>query len=276
MRAYTSKGPEHSLNQDSYTVLEGGRVRAYMVCDGHGDDGEIVSRAVARRLPSKILASLISDAPDAPFSAETSSAALRRAILGVDEWVYKKIPQSRGSGCTAAGVIYDTAGRRAHAFSVGDSLVYCVAPDGTRTALQLQNASHMPKDVRDELFDAQWRMGKSLYGKIGGSAYMMFPGSAESGLQLYSTIGDFDLKEVNPVVRARPLAVRLGPLARGTRILVASDGYLEGFPMIKKSRWMDAVGDEIDRSAEFSARDMVEMAISRGSRDDITAIAIEV
>lgn len=266
------RGPKHGKNQDSYTILEQGDIFAYVVCDGHGDKGEYVSNAVASRVAQDVLAYTLDNDSDGPYE-DTIKEAATRALVDLDNWVLHNIKQSTESGCTVAGVLYDTRDRSALLFSVGDSLVLSVQSDMEMYALPLQNASNAPQSVVTAASRKAKETGKPHMSKATG--YMLFPDDPDSGLQLYSTIGDFDLKMVNPIVGVHPNIHKISYVPHGTKFLVTSDGYTDGFkPSLLSKPWYDAVYNEISR-AHGRAGILTSLARQRGSQDDVTVIIFE-
>jgi serine/threonine protein phosphatase PrpC len=272
----TSRGAHHATNQDSFYVADRGRVRAITVYDGHGERGEEVSRHLADsgRLVRHVLGAV---AEAGGFSSEDTTSgetAARNALLDADAWV-GDLPGDPGvgAGSTAAGLLYDTQSRYAYAFTVGDSLVAIIRPDGVASAMPLQNAALMPRALQDRILELQWRSGEALVGgSRGSSRYMLVPGEPQSGLQVYSTVGDFSVKRANPAVTIDPVVRRWGPLPRGTVLFVATDGYYDGIPhQAYTSAWLRFIEREV-RGARGDPRRLVSAARARGSRDDVTVL----
>jgi serine/threonine protein phosphatase PrpC len=123
-----------------------------------------------------------------------------------------------------------------------------------------------------------WRTKKAyIGGPADGAKYMMFPGDADGGgLQLYSTIGDFDLKRVNSIVRVYPQVMKFSSDTGKIRFLVTSDGYLDRIPHKPlTSSWYTSILTELD-AANGHAGKLVEMARDRKSQDDITVLSFVV
>jgi len=273
----SSTGDDHRVNQDTAMILNRGRVHTYVVCDGHGDHGEKVSRRVAAKTPVTTL-SYILDNGDFD-TASSATEAIRNALEDLDADVKRNLKAADSSGCTVAGVLIDSDTGSGYMFGVGDSMVVAFHDDGTSHALHLQNASNAPQAILNAASDLSWRTRKAyIGGPSNGAKYMMFPGEADGGgLQLYSTIGDFDLKRVNSVVRVYPQVSRVTRRSGNLiRFLVTSDGYLDGIPHKPLSTaWYTAIRTELD-AANGDARDLVEMAKRRGSQDDITVLSFSI
>lgn len=272
-KAYSVTGTGHDYNQDNWVILEKGVVHACVVCDGHGDSGHIISGAVCPEVARKLLASTLSTGGrlDSPASAE----AIRSALIQLDNMVRKKLSKaSRDSGCTVAGFLLDTRTQTGLAFSVGDSLVFVrETPESRPKMLHLQNADNAPQSMLEAADRYQWKTKKALIGIPGEKTrYMMAPGTDE-GLQLYSTMGDFNLKRVNPLVGTFPQVMRFAAVPGETCIIVTSDGYTDGLKHKPLSAdWADSITREMEAS-EMDARELVNMARDRKSTDDITVIA---
>lgn len=265
----TVLGYGHKTNQDSWSILNTGRVHALVVCDGHGDNGHKVSQFVCPVIAHTVL-SFVLDAGG--FDSHMAIQAIQKALKYIESIVKKRLEKdSSDSGCTVAGFILDTETGTGFAFTVGDSLVFLTTRD-TSKALPLQNANNAPQSM----IDMADRSRAKLIGIPSGSnsRYMLFPGTSD-GLQLYSTIGDFDLKKVNPLVRINPIVMRFIAKKGKTRFIVASDGYLDDIPYkALSSEWYATIERELE-SSKGDARDLVKMAESRGSTDDITVITYE-
>lgn len=274
---YTSKGDSHLVNQDSAVVYERGNIAIYMVCDGHGPAGEIISKAVAEKLPTAIVSAIIN--PETGMFAPNGDLAIKKTILDLDASYVRSLKSSGESGCTVAGIVFDVRTRTAYMFSVGDSLCMVVLPNkGGATALPLQNAANMPESIYRTVMEIQWKTGHSLMGGSGPTPYMMIPGVPRNGLQLFGTMGDFDLKDSNPVVKAIPNIKKIGPdLPLGTKFLVTTDGYLDGIQFRPHTEgWYKTICAEIE-GVHDSASGLVKIAKDdRGSTDDITVLSFEV
>lgn len=274
--SFTSMGAGHDANQDSHSIMTGGKVHAMIVCDGHGDEGEVVSGAMARIVPAEVLAAVVDDpgAFRAGASDSKAVAAIQRALKSVDEKAAYAMKSAGESGCTVAGFFYHTESRVAYLYTVGDSMVAAVKPDGTFVALPLQNASNMPGNIMKAALELQWATGDAYVGNApdDGPGYMLFPGKSRGGMQMYSCIGDFDLKGVNPLVSVYPVVKKVSGVPAGTVFLVTSDGYLDGLKGEPMSRsWCESIKRELF-SGGRKARALEAMARSRGSEDDITVL----
>jgi serine/threonine protein phosphatase PrpC len=101
---------------------------------------------------------------------------------------------------------------------------------------------------------------------------MLFPNEPGSGLQLWSSIGDFDLKSVNPVVSVYPYVRQIKDVSKGTQIIISSDGYtdfIDHKPLSDK--WYTTIYKEVLKSKGNPIK-LIEMARKRGSSDDITVV----
>jgi serine/threonine protein phosphatase PrpC len=278
----TKIGAGHRVNQDCWHVLTKGAVHSCVVCDGHGDHGEKVSRYVCPIVAREVLAFILDVGG---FESSGATAAVQAALKHIDALVRRDVRQaSRNSGCTVAGFVLDIRSGVGFMFSVGDSLVFMSSSSSssssetddivTVSTLDLQNANNAPSDLIDAADKYQWKTKIALIGtpEDSNSKYMMFP-NRDEGLQLYSTMGDFDLKSVNPLVRITPQAMRVS-IVPPSRFLVASDGYLDGtesFDEPLSDQWYDEILRELDAS-RGEARVLLGYAVDRKSTDDITVI----
>lgn len=271
-KAYSVTGKGHGSNQDSWVILENGVVHACVVCDGHGDSGGVISGAVYPEVARTLLAAAlkVGGRLDGPGAMD----AIRSALIQLDNAVRKRLSKaSRDSGCTVAGFLLDTETQTGLAFSVGDSLIFVrETPESRPKMLHLQNADNAPQSMLQAADRYQWKTKKALIGIPGDrTRYMMAPGTDE-GLQLYSTIGDFGLKRVNPLVGVFPQVMRFAAIPGETHIIVTSDGYTDGLKHKPLSAdWVDSITREMEAS-QMDARELVNMARDRGSTDDITVV----
>lgn len=269
----TRKGPRHSINQDSHSILHNGKVKSLIICDGHGDHGEVVSKAIVSKLPAEILSSMI--------SAETDSKDIENivsdTIIDLDKWAEVHLKHTTDSGCTVAGVLHDTRDHSLIMYGVGDSMIFIREPNGSVHAMPPQNASNVPSFIQKELSSTASKYDIKMNKLINKSTgYMLFPDDPGSGLQLWSSIGDFDLKYVNPVVGVYPYVRKIEDIAKGTQIIISSDGYTDGLdhkPLSEK--WFTSIYKEVLKS-KGNPMKLIEMARSRGSSDDITVITYTV
>jgi serine/threonine protein phosphatase PrpC len=124
----THIGEDHNVNQDTAVILSKGRIHAYVVCDGHGDHGEKVSRYVASKIPVTALSYILDDG--AFDQATTAMRAIKEALGDIDIDVKRNLKVSDSSGCTVAGVLFDSETGSGYMFSVGDSMVAAFYDDG--------------------------------------------------------------------------------------------------------------------------------------------------
>lgn len=164
--------------------------------------------------------------------------ALERAFLGTDEEVLGDA-KARGCGTTATVVVLK--GQDVWIGWVGDSgVVVWNEEDGMRRLVE----DHRP-GRREEMERIE---------KAGG--WVVKGGRVNGVLAVSRALGDGELKDL---VIARP-EVREEKL-KGGRLIMATDGL-----------W-DWVNDE--EVGDMEAKDLVELAVERGGRDDVTVLTID-
>lgn len=248
------KGQEEDEDQDAHFVSKTG-LGAYVVCDGHGRRGGDIAKSVASAVSTRILANLIER--KALGHREFGEVVVKDAIVSLGDM------GDGDSGTTVAGVFYDPRSRIAYAYTVGDSLCIVSAPDGEWSiGMPLQNATNIVASIRDD----------DLVGRIGsGRSYYMLSPSSGIGVQPYSVIGDEDVKKDNPFVGVHPVVRAIGPLPVGTAFFIATDGYIENFvDVLDRAALEKIVGECV--ALRWNASALLEAALKRGSRDDITVI----
>ena len=253
----TVKSYKHQYNEDAYMVVNDGLTHVYVVCDGHGPRGLEVSTKLINIMKNQNVNDLL------------DPAKLQNLLENLDETINDQELLYQ-SGSTLAGVIFDTETRMAHMFTVGDSLVALIFPDGSTTATPLQNANNISESDMAVLLELQKDGFAYISGTPHESMYMMRPGTGYK-VQPYSVIGDLDIKTYNPGVGIYPAHKAVGPLPEGSTILVASDGYYDNLFVMLNVENLALVSVEVLR-ANGSATELTRMAQERRSNDDITVI----
>jgi serine/threonine protein phosphatase PrpC len=131
-----------SPNQDSWTVVQGGDEFAmYIVCDGHGPDGHVVSELAINMIPKFLL------------SAPDFKANLHEVITTTYQKMHKFIVKSGTasgfdadlSGCTATTVFHDKAAGKLVVAHVGDSGSCVGKKDGSTVKATVLIEDHKPE-----------------------------------------------------------------------------------------------------------------------------------
>lgn len=291
------KGASHKINQDTASVFNNPdkRLKGIIVYDGHGENGHLISAAAAKTIPKVVTDAIISGNYDVKTSKQNiflgKEQAIADALSTVDVWMGSGdfAAVSDCSGTTVAGILYDTVSRCACMFAVGDSLVGIFEPGMDAIVLEPQNVhflqargnnadSKMPTSSHvsliENVLDDPDRVDKSKGAMI----------TPDGLLQLYSVVGDFDAKKFNKYIGIYPTVVVINrQLSKGTKLIVASDGAYDHVAIFKKDEekkphstsWVRALTFELEQ-ANWSAKNLALRAISRGIRDDITAIIAKI
>lgn len=270
---FSRRGVGHSVNQDAGLILDKGVVSLYAVCDGHGDLGHRVAHGAACRIAKPSVAYIMEAGGFG--NVQASKSALKDFIYDLDVKVGREVKESAHSGCTLAAAVIDTDSRKGYLYGAGDSLAIAYY-NNTPLHLPLQNMSMAPRALLERFESIERSTGKQYMGENpGGTLYVVNP-DGEDALQLYSCLGDFDMKKQNPLVFVRPSVEYIPPSQSPTVVLLASDGYAEGLAATPcTQKWFAEIKKEIEE-CRGSPEELVKMAQDRGSGDDISAIVFTV
>lgn len=239
-----------------------GRVRA-MVFDGMGGhrDGRQVAEAAALA------------AADLP--PQQGEAMLRDTLNGLHRGLLARFHRADEPGSPGATLVWlevDLARRQAWIAQVGDSRIYqlrggqwrCLTHDHTLVEFNWRD---------DEIDDLRYQELKGVPGQrlvqaIGYGSWGIRqddrgikPFVRDPGLRL-------DLVEELPAGRSDHADVRALSLHSGDRLLLASDGLWD---LAADGQWQ---GPGTLSVAQSTVRGLAEMAINRGSRDNVTAVLV--
>jgi len=304
LKSTTSKGTNHKVNQDTASIFNNPdkRLKGFIVYDGHGDYGHVLSAVAAKIVPKFVISAIISGNTDKIEQRQQQQQqnlflgkekAIADALLAVDERIRISDPVISGSsGTTVAGVLYDTISRQACMFAVGDSLVGIFEPEMDAIVIEPQNVHFL--DVPDDSGAFTSRMLKSSSVIEPIKSVLSNPEvvnrdrramvTPDGLLQLYSVLGDFDAKKYNPYVRARPVvAVINRRLSENTKLVVTSDGAYDHVTFNEEKTtttttsvpWIDAITAELEQ-ANWSPKILAQRARSCGVSDDITAVIAKI
>jgi serine/threonine protein phosphatase PrpC len=181
----------HDPNQDSYSMTSATGNRAvYVVCDGHGTLGHIVSFRVAQTLPMFVLKGL-----SAIKAKEPPENVLNRAIKDASAELDTFAKESgldladSGTSCCAAVRLED----RVFVAWVGDCRALVATVAGQHKRVDLMSTPHLASD------GAEYRRiceagGLSVQpGKSNDMARVTAPGETNLGLSISRALGDFRL-----------------------------------------------------------------------------------
>ena len=227
------------------------------VFDGHG--GSEVSTFFAKNLEAYVDRELVRMGASA-----VDAAILSSALLSLDADLQPETSGSTGS----TGTVCIVNGRRILCANTGDSRAILVTKDGFKQLSFDHNLNR--QDERDRVFAA----GGSIFRNGGGDRVMGI-------LAMPRAFGDTDLRPYgvipDPDVTDEPLVQH-----RDDCIVIASDGLWD---VLKNDEVAGIARDSLEKAAarggapdwgaRVAARVLTKAAISRGSRDNITVVVID-
>ena len=243
--ARTNVGLKRANNEDSFFVDES--LGLFMVADGMGGaaSGEVASRLVVEAI-SDYVRHFIHQAMEVSerfdfYDGNLSPAAntLMQAVHLANDLVYQashKEDRHEGMGSTLAAVMFD--GEHVLVTNVGDSRIF------------------RWRDGKLERLTVDHRMSDEprLQGMIQADATIM------------TTLGN-TLTRAMGVRRIVEPALRVEPLQEDDIYLLCSDGLSD---MVKEDMIAKVVS--LERSLEQKAKDLVDLALAGGGRDNITVV----
>ncbi|CAL4994322.1 unnamed protein product [Urochloa decumbens] len=241
-------GPRHEM-EDAYAVvthkIDGdSQLACYGVFDGHG--GRAAVDFVSQRLGQNVFSAVLTAAEEHGAVSE----AIRAAYLATDNELLSQPQGVSGGACATTALVQNGDLYVAH---VGDCRAV-LSRDGAATALTADHTC-----AQDDERERIERRGG--YVSRSGSGVWRVQGS----LAVSRSFGDAGLKQW---VVAEPVVSRV-PLTAGCEFLVvASDGFWD------KVSNQEAI-DAVSRCRATACRELVELARSRGSRDDVTVMVVD-
>ncbi|CAN6362661.1 unnamed protein product [Urochloa humidicola] len=246
-------GTRHAM-EDAYAVvthkIDGdSQLAFYGVFDGHG--GRAAVDFVSQRLGENVISAVLAAGTEKRNDAEQHdavSAAIRAAYLATDSELLSQ-PQGvvSGGACATTAVVKNGDLYVAH---VGDCRAVLSRHGGAAAALTADHTCAMD-DERERI-----ERGGGYVSRSGG------------GSGVSRSFGDAGLKRW---VVAEPAVTRVSLAAAGCEFLVvASDGLWD---KVGNQEAVDAVARS-GRNAAVCA-ELVELARSRGSRDDVTVMVVD-
>ncbi|XP_066337763.1 probable protein phosphatase 2C 74 [Miscanthus floridulus] len=251
-------GPRHAM-EDAYAVVTDkndadSQLAFYGVFDGHG--GRAAVDFVSERLSKNVVSAVLAAAGTTETRGEASSeedavsAAIRTAYLATDSELLTQHQDASGGACAATAVV---KGGDLYVAHLGDCRA--VLSRGGAAAALTADHTWAGEDERARIEREGGYVCRS------GSGVWRVQGS----LAVSRAFGDGALKQW---VVAEPAVTRV-PLDAGCEFLViASDGLWD------KVSNQEAV-HVISGNQATACRELVDMALRRGSRDDITVMVVD-
>ncbi|CAM0144661.1 unnamed protein product [Urochloa decumbens] len=242
-------GPRHEM-EDAYAVvthkIDGdSQLACYGVFDGHG--GRAAVDFVSQRLGQNVVSAVLAAAEE----HDAVSEAIRAAYLATDDELLSQPQGLSGGACATTALV---KGGDLYAAHVGDCRAVLSRDGGTATALTADHTCAA---------EGEWERIER------GGGYVSRSGSGvwrvQGSLAVSRSFGDAGLKRW---VVAEPVVSRV-PLTAGCEfVVIASDGLWD------KVGNQEAV-DAVSRNRATACRELVELARSRGSRDDVTVMVVD-
>uniref|UniRef100_M4E2I7 protein-serine/threonine phosphatase n=1 Tax=Brassica campestris TaxID=3711 RepID=M4E2I7_BRACM len=233
-------GMEDYIVADTKTV-EGHKLGLYAIFDGHS------GRNVADYLQNHLFYNILSQ----PDFWKKPKKAIKRAYKLTDDYILSSVVGSRGGSTAVTAIVVD--GKKLVVANVGDSrAILCRESD----VVKQLTVDHEPEKER-ELVE---RKGGFVSTKPGNVPRV------DGQLAMTRAFGDGRLKEH---ISVRP-DIEIVEIHGDTKFLIlASDGLWK--VMSNEEAW-----DEIKevRNAEKAAKALVDEALARGSKDDISCVVV--
>lgn len=207
------------------------------VFDGHG--GSVVSTELQRIFERMFLPNMTRDAP---------AQLIKAYFRGFDELLQQMYPAADKQGSTASLALVDRADRALYLINLGDSRTIAVQEGKVVQATR----DHKPQDI-EEIAHVEQQGGKIWGGRVFGQ------------LATTRAFGDFALK---PGVSAVPSVYGPIPIDKRTTIVSATDGLWD---VLSNEEVAQVVVDHRENQTEVCER-LVDMALKRGTRDNVTAV----
>lgn len=251
--ASSRKGRRRRINEDR--VFCDPSAGIYGVCDGHGaDSSNAPSSPSVQSFPSQKVAELLPKLLVKGYTYEEAFLEADRQICAMHA-----ARSYIGTTVTVARVVRGECMRVAH---VGDSRAMLIDKRG---APQTLTTDHNP-DREDETARIENEGGHVLRGRVNGV------------LAVSRAIGDCALK---PVVPATPDVAEYALAGDDQLLVVASDGLWDVMSDVEvvnmvKGMALASGSVAVPRDLQRAADDVVEEAIARGCRDDISVVMVDI
>nr|CAB3491313.1 unnamed protein product [Digitaria exilis] len=255
-------GPRHAM-EDAYSVITGNncgdssQLAFYGVFDGHG--GRAAVDFVSKRLGENVVSAVLAADKAADDGNDAISAAIRSAYLATDSELLSQHQDASGGACAATAVVKRSDLYIAH---LGDCRAVLSHGGGTAAALTADHTC-AAEDER-----ARIERGGGYVCRSGSGVWRV-----QGSLAVSRSFGDAGLKRW---VVAEPAVTKVALGAGCEFLVVASDGLWD---KVSNQEAVDVVSRS--RAASEAAAvgrscvELVEMARSRGSRDDVTVMVVD-
>lgn len=260
--------------EDTKNLSTAGSVNIYSVFDGHGWDKSEkkgVANHTSKMLESELVRKIISDIYPVLDSKNESLVRLRQSILDYDRELYDRTIIDQ-DGSTGVLVIQD--GENLYLANLGDSRAIVF----DRNTIKYETTDHKPDQPYEKeriiLAGGQSNLPK---GKRGVSRVNIK--GRDKGLAVSRGFGDFRWKigrdKLNPVYQGTNSIVSPEPdiahvfAHAGDYIVLASDGLWD--VLSSEEVRIIALGGNFEKICEK----LTQEAINRGSRDNITVVAVK-
>ncbi|CAL4994319.1 unnamed protein product [Urochloa decumbens] len=259
-------GPRHAM-EDAYSVITGkncgdSQLAFYGVFDGHG--GRTAVDFVSQRLGENVVSAVLAaganthrEAWSAEEERDAVSAAIRAAYLATDSELLSQHQDASGGACAATALVKNGELYVAH---LGDCRAVLSLDSGAAAALTADHTC--ASDGERERIER----GGGYVSRSGSGVWRV-----QGSLAVSRSFGDAGLKRW---VVAEP-AVNRVPLNAGCEfVVIASDGLWD---KVSNQEAVDIVSRSRRNAASVgrSCAELVDMARSRGSRDDVTVMVVD-
>ncbi len=229
-------------NQDRAAVGAFLGKQFFMICDGHGTQGDVVADQVVTLLPEKVL------------GTKNIKAGFISAC-GTLQKMFACVSYAKTSGTTMVGGVIER--QKLTVGHVGDSRLIVIRQGSVVFATQDHSTKNSEECKRIK------QAGGSI---INGYVYAK---NASSGLAVTRSLGDTQAHD-GSVVTETPACAEY-ELKNGDYIVLASDGYWD---VVTNEETAHSVVKMQTSSCDEIAKYLVDKAVDRKSRDDITVLVV--
>ncbi|CAK87510.1 unnamed protein product (macronuclear) [Paramecium tetraurelia] len=274
MRTRAGSDQQHSvkINQDSFIACRFNGYQFFAICDGHGQNGHLVSQYLKKNIPI-ILRNYLKDMS---LNSEGINQAIIRSFLKINKDLFQNNIDTNLAGSTLVSILMKD--QQIFCANVGDSRAIICQKVNTWMAIQI-SVDHKPNNAKERarIVNADGRISqrKTSEGYPAGPERVYLAFSDTPGLAMTRSFGDKIASKVGVI--AEPEILEFKKTKAHKFIVLASDGV-----------WDQLTNDEVmdlilpyfkDKQVELATERVVREAFNRWKqfsvlRDDITCIVI--
>ncbi|CAD8101382.1 unnamed protein product [Paramecium sonneborni] len=273
MRTRAGSDQQHSvkINQDSFIACRFNGYQFFAICDGHGQNGHLVSQYLKKNIPI-ILRNYLKDMS---LNSEGINQAIIRSFLKINKDLFQSNIDTNLAGSTIVSILIKD--QQIFCSNVGDSRAIICQKVNTWMAIQI-SVDHKPNNQKERarILHADGRISqrKNSDGYPTGPERVYLAYSDTPGLAMTRSFGDKIASKVGVIAEPEILEFKITKAHKF--IVIASDGV-----------WDQLTNDEVmdlilpyfkDKQIELATERVVREAFNRWKqysilRDDITQLS---